>query len=413
MSDCCNPKCDKMATPQSRGQKGASTCGSGECKRYRKNIYPRVEAARKAAIEARERERMQLQEAKKEGAEKERHLRTEVALLENQLKEAKNTAMISVNQAERKRAEDQVTIHELKKQRKRKETDHQIDLLAAIAVRELVHTQSTSYPNTTTPREAIFVRAQGRVLAYKMNVLACLESQSAPADKLVLEEFLSRANLDILAAVTRIPRLRERVLDGDIVSLQGMAVFFCSSGTKPGFGKDGKDQDIMRLFAENVPEDLRMCIPVEGMYNYIAGQVENASVATLQAFRAHRTKHSQQKSAFESTFATDDCLVLWGDARFEKGKPLPTVREVKVLKRSAYLKTDCTRELAARKIKMDNKATVAQMRAKLLEIKDYTSLVQHERVEYHTRKISASQNSICAPPGWYYEEEGKAFFNAF
>ena len=220
------------------------------------------------------------------------------------------------------------------------------------------------------------------------------------------------ANLEILATVSRIPRLCERVQGGEIVQLENTTVFFCSSGTKPGI-KDGKDHDIMRLFAGNVPDDFDGCIPGEGMYNYVAGKVENARVATLQTFRADRNKRARQKSVLESTFATDNCIVLWGDAQFEGAKPLPTVSVVKTLKRPAYMKKDCIEELAARKIQISSKATVTEMRARLLQIKDFTPLVKHEKTELHTRKISSSQNSICAPPGWYYESEGQAYFNTF
>ena len=412
MSDCCNPTCDKPATRQSLGQKGASTCGSADCKRYRKNIYPKVAAAQKAAIEAvrqSERDRVHVQGSDKD---KERHLLDEVAELKHKLQEVKGVHLNRSSQAKRKFDEDLDTITTLKKLCKSNETDNQINILAAVAASELVH--ANSEPPPSTRREALFVRAQGRVLAYKMNVLACLQSENeTERENMVLEEYLSYSNLEIIATVSRIPQIRERVLQGDIVPLSNTTIFFCSSGTKPGFAKDGKDQDIMRQSAVNVPENFAMCIPEEGMYNYVAGRVENAKVGTLASFRAHREKNSLQKSVLEETFATDDCIVLWGDARFEGAKPLPTVRVTKLLKRTAYLKQNCMSELAARNLEIPTGATVAQMRATLLNIKEFTPLVKHEKIELYTRKISASQNSICAPPGWYYEDAGKEYFHTF
>ena len=271
------------------------------------------------------------------------------------------------------------------------------------------------------------VRAKADVFTFKMNYLK--ENKEA-----MLEEFLSLVNLDKIASYSSLPNLVEDVKAMKIVQLpDNLNILFCSSGTseicvrktepeKKKRKTKGGDNQIAGIM-----ENAKVALMNTPFYNqfaplaedclkhYLAGRIVNCKVGLLSAFIKQR---GPNPSVLEMAFATPNCLVLWGEPKFDNISPLPSYQKLKKL--THYRKEELVNELKAQKVSLENIARLTTNQARLgyLYCKVFD---EEERFKPCIEIMETGQynmnendvNSICLPGAWILGDVGKKFISNY
>jgi len=307
-------------------------------------------------------------------------------------------------------------------------------VLQALAVNTLRLTaeNSTAQDKITqlTQKEPKYmcVRAKADVFTFKMNFLK--ENKEA-----MLEEFLSVVNLDKIASYSSLPNLVEDVKAMKIVQLpENLNILFCSSGTseicaekeRPQHNKKRKikgEADQITGIMENAKVALMNTpfynqfapLAADCLKHYLAGRIVNCKVGLLSAFIKQR---GPLPSVLEMAFATPNCLVLWGEPKFDNLSPLPSYPKIKKL--IHYKKEELLNELKAQKVSLEhiarlttNQNRVGYLYSKVFDEEDrFKPCIEIMETEQYTMNEN-DMNSICLPGSWILGDVGKKFISQY